>query len=91
MNTYDFKAARDRRQQLVTMYRQSKRLDGDMAGWALVAMIEELDQEMAEAHTGQNGKMTTVGSSGHPVMKFGNIITPIVPQWSAVGNRGTLG
>lgn len=82
MRGYDFKAARQRRDELVAMYRQGRRMNPDDPewGWDLVAMIDEIDREIEEAHRSQKGKMTVL-ADGHPVMQFENVLTPIVPQW----------
>lgn len=80
---YDFKTALTHRGHLVSLYRRLKRQFEDDGSWSwwLKQQIEEIDQELAEAHEAINGKMTTVGSSGHPVLQLDNIITPIVSQW----------
>ncbi len=85
---YDFKSARERVMQLKVMYIAAKRCNDDLTCWALVAQIDELEQEITEAHKGTNGRMT-VGKDGHPVIHLGNIITPIVPQWVS-GDKGEV-
>lgn len=65
------------------MYRQAKRAGNEMAQWGLMAEIEELEKEIAEAHASIDGKMT-VGKDGHLVVHVGNIISPIVPHWRSV-------
>ncbi|GIQ67408.1 hypothetical protein DUZ99_02250 [Xylanibacillus composti] len=78
---YDFAAARQRVMQLTMMYRQAKHTGDDMACWALAAQIDELEKEIAEAHTSGNGRMTVL-ADGHPVMQISNLFAPIVPQWA---------
>jgi hypothetical protein len=82
---YDFKVARDRILFLTQLYRVGRKLcpDDDEWGWDIMAQIEDLEGEIAEAHAlGQRKKMTTVVSSGHPVIHTENIINPIVQAWS---------
>jgi hypothetical protein len=82
--SYDFKAARDRREErkeLVLLYSQGRKLNPDDQdwGWDLIAQIDEIDRELAEAH--QNAKMATARNSNHPVNQFDNVVIPIVPHW----------
>jgi hypothetical protein len=59
---YDFKAARQRIEELKLIYRQNKHLheeDGSWDWW-IVAQIEEIEREIAEAH--QYEKAASQGS-----------------------------
>ncbi|KZE79282.1 hypothetical protein AV654_17580 [Paenibacillus elgii] len=80
---YDFKAARERREQLVTMYRSGRRSNPDDPewGWDIVALIEEIDREIDEAHAKR-----AAGQGDSMEKQFGNLITPIVPHWGGSGN-----
>jgi hypothetical protein len=80
---YDFKAARKRQQDYIDMYRRQKRLglmDPELE-IEFMALINEIEQEIADAHQPLNAKMTTARNSDHPVVSIENIIYPIVPQW----------
>lgn len=80
---YDFKAARQRVEELKLIYRQNKHLheeDGSWDWW-IMAQIEELEKEIAEAVK----EMTTAANSGHRTLE--NVITPIVPQWGTTGKE----
>lgn len=85
---YDFRAARQRRDKLVMLYRQGRKLypDDPEWGWELIAQIEEIDREIAEAHSAKKSKMA-VRQDGHSPKSFENVITPILPQWLAVGKE----
>jgi hypothetical protein len=85
---YDFTAARSRIMLLTMMYRKAKHQEDEMACWELMAQIEELEKEVAEAHESNKYRMTTV-QGGHPLTSFENIITLIVPQWRAEGKEET--
>lgn len=88
---YDFKAARDRQKELINMYRtlnHIKNQDGTWDWW-IRAEIAEIDQEINQVHESQNGRMTTVTSSGHPIVQISNTFIPIVPQW-AMANKENL-
>lgn len=81
---YDFEAARKRIEELKLIYRQNKHLhqeDGSWDWW-IVAQIEEIEREIAEAHASRDIKMTAVSGSGHQVMHITNLVAPIVPQWA---------
>lgn len=75
---YDFKAARQRREQLVAMYRSGRRKNPDDPewGWGLVALIEEIDREIDEAHAKR-----AAGQGDSSEKQFGNVLTPIIPAW----------
>lgn len=79
---YDFKAARKRREELVSMHRRLKRLqDSDGSwDWWLQKEIIELDLEIELEH--RNAEKT-VGQDGLSEMHLKNILTSIVPQWSS--------
>lgn len=47
MPEYDFKAARQRIQELTQLYRLS---DDELAKWSIAAQIDELEREITEAH-----------------------------------------
>jgi hypothetical protein len=81
--SYDFKAARDHQQYLIQLYRVGRKLcpDDTEWGWDLLAQIDEIEREIAEAHASANRKMTIL-ADGHPVMHISNLIAPIVPQWA---------
>ncbi|MCR8635772.1 hypothetical protein [Paenibacillus radicis (ex Xue et al. 2023)] len=86
---YDYKSARERRKELVTIYRILKRhlIDDGTWSWWLFGQIEEIDNEIAGAHCLDKQKMTTARNSGHPILHMENIITPIIPAWEPV-NKG---
>ncbi|WP_163855732.1 hypothetical protein [Paenibacillus elgii] len=75
---YDFKAARQRREQLVVLYRAGRRLDPDNSewGWDLVAQIEEIDREIEEAHAKR-----AAGQGDSLEKQSENVIIPIIPAW----------
>lgn len=75
---YDFKAARQRQQELIMMYRQGKRQNEDDLGWGwdLVAMIEEIELEIEEAH-----KSRKTAGQGSQSLKNTNIVAPMIPHW----------
>ncbi len=52
---FDFNAARARRDKLVETYRAMKRQHEDDATWSwwILGQIEEIDREIADAHTAQ--------------------------------------
>ncbi|QGQ95832.1 hypothetical protein EHS13_13570 [Paenibacillus psychroresistens] len=80
---YDFRAARERQQEYIKMYRLQKRL-GHMnpeLEIEFMALIDEIEIEIAEAHQPVNARMTTASNSDHSVTPIGNIINLIVPQW----------
>jgi hypothetical protein len=79
---YDFMAARHRQQAYIGMYRKLKRAGAikPELEFELMALIDEIEREIAEAHQAVNGKMTTV-QGGHSVMHIGNILNPIISQW----------
>lgn len=80
---YDLKAARERIGYLTAHYRQlakTQEKDGTW-DWFIASEIECLEMEIAEAHQSDNAKMTTVTSSGHPVLQIQNVISPMVPHW----------
>lgn len=79
---YDFRAARQRIEELTRLYRLAKHAGDEMACWALAAQVEELEKEIAEAHASGKGRMTAVSGSGHPEKHLSNLIAPIVPQWA---------
>lgn len=73
---YDFKSARARIQELTLMYRRGRRLHPDDPewGWELIAQIEELEQEITEAH-----KANMAAVQGDHIRKNKNtIVFPIV-------------
>lgn len=85
MPGYNFKAAQQRIDELKLIYRQMKpqhEEDGTWDWW-IMAQIEEIEREMEEA---KKSKMT-VGQDGHPAKNFQNVITPMVPQWTAAGKE----
>jgi len=89
---FNFKAARDHIEYLRAQYRQLARTeekDGTW-DWYLASQIECLEMEIAEAHQSTKAKMTTVGSSGHPVIQINNIVTPIIPAWNSISNGKML-
>lgn len=85
---YDFKEARQRQEDWRAFYRQMKRsrLLNPELEFEIKEFIDEIENEITEAHKGINGKMTTVTSSGHPIIQFENLLTPIVPQWASGNN-----
>ncbi|GAA4827798.1 hypothetical protein GCM10023310_00570 [Paenibacillus vulneris] len=88
---YNFKATRDRIEFLTAQYRQLARTqekDGSW-DWYIASEIECLEMEIAEAHRSTNAKMTTVASSGHPILQ-NILVTPMVPQWQRKEQDGIL-
>lgn len=79
---YDFKSARERINFLTQLYRVGRKLcpDDTEWGWDLIAQIEELEREIAEAHASQNGKIA-VRQDGYPVVQIENVIIPSIDAW----------
>lgn len=63
-------------------YRKVKHSGDELEAWAIAGEIEEIEREISEAHRVYKGRMTAARNSGHPVIQFENIISPMVPQWS---------
>jgi hypothetical protein len=84
MTAYDFKSARQRIEELKLIYRQNKHHHAEDGTWDwwIMAQIEEIEREIAEALK----EKTATNDSG---TQFGNVITPIVPQW-AVNHKGAV-
>lgn len=92
MSGYNFAAARQRQQSLIGMYRQQKRAGAMNPELEIefMALIDEIDIEIAEVHKSGNGKISAVGSNGYSVIHIGNVCTPIVPSWAEGVKRGVL-
>jgi len=85
---YDFKAARQHRELLVSFFRRLLNLGFDEDGtwdWELKRQIVELDGELELAHRSVNGKIAA-GQGDYCVIQVNNIVSPIVPQWGDVSN-----
>lgn len=75
---YDFKAARQRIEELKLIYRQNKKHheeDGTWDWW-IAGQIEELEKEIEEAHKNR----TAVLADNRSNEKI-NVLKPRVPQW----------
>lgn len=89
---YDFKSARQRQNDLMLYYRRLKRMGllTPETESEILAYIDDIQQEIEEAHKSVKAKMTTVASSGHPVLQINNLVTPIVPHWKGNEQEGIL-
>jgi hypothetical protein len=89
LKAYDFTSARERQTEWRSYYLRLKKA-GDLElelEFEIMAYIDELEMEIAEAHASVNAKMTTVSSSGHKVIHIENLITPIISHWRGSSNE----
>ncbi|MBO9609199.1 MAG: hypothetical protein J7639_24810, partial [Paenibacillaceae bacterium] len=87
MTGFDFKAARDRQRGWASHYRFLKQTGQLTIEWEyeIRSIFEGIEREIAEAHATAAGKMKmTVRGDGHPIVHTGNVLTPIIPAWTAV-------
>lgn len=76
---YNFSSARKRREKLVGMYRALKHTqpDDETWSWWIMAQIEEIDNEIAEAHRNAEKTVLADGRSEKRIYPF---VAPIVAQ-----------
>lgn len=88
---FDFKSARERQAGWRSHYRLLKQM-GKLTPeleFEIMAFIDEIEREIAEAHATAAGRMrmTAVTGSGHPIVHIGNVLNPIIPAWAAGINQ----
>lgn len=77
---YDFKAARQRQDYLIALYRFQKSMMNPELEDELVSQIEEIETEIAEAHLTVKSKMTVL-ADGHAVIQLENVYYPSLAYW----------
>lgn len=56
IKAYDFRAARQRIAELTGLYRLAKQSGDEVAQWEVMALIDEIEREIAEAHASKKAK-----------------------------------